>query len=44
MVKLRPTNGDYGDMVVPAEHVLIQGKMQHVIDPPLGEDCLLLGC
>lgn len=44
MVKLRPMNGDHGDMVVPAEHVRIREKVKHVIHPPLGEDCLLLGC
>ena len=33
-VRLRPQNGEHEDIVVPAEEVLIQGKVVHVIHPP----------
>jgi repressor LexA len=35
MVRLKPRNGDHGDIVVPADEVRIQGRVIHVIHPPV---------
>jgi repressor LexA len=35
MVRLRPRNGDHEDIVVPAAEVRIQGRVTHVIHPPV---------
>ncbi len=35
MVRLKPRNGDHEDIVVPADEVRIQGRVTHVIHPPV---------
>jgi repressor LexA len=35
MVRLKPKNGDHEDIVVPADEVRIQGRVTHVIHPPM---------
>lgn len=35
LVKLKPRNGDHEDIVVPADEVRIQGRVTHVIHPPV---------
>jgi repressor LexA len=36
MVRLRPHNGDHEDIVVPANEVRIQGRVEYVLHPPRG--------
>lgn len=35
MVRLKPKNGNHEDIVVPADEVRIQGRVTHVIHPPV---------
>jgi repressor LexA len=35
-LRLRPENGDHGDLVMPAEDVKIQGRVVYVVHPPRG--------
>lgn len=35
MVRLKPRNGDHEEIVVPADEVQIQGRVTHVIHPPV---------
>lgn len=36
MLRLRPENGEHGDLVVPAENVEVQGRVVYVVHPPRG--------
>ena len=35
-LRLRPENGDHEDLVVPAEDVVVQGRVVYVVHPPRG--------
>lgn len=35
-IRLRPENGDYEDILLPAEDVEVQGKVVYVVHPPRG--------
>ena len=35
MVRLEPKNGNHEDIAVPADEVRIQGRVTHVIHPPV---------
>lgn len=35
-LRLRPENGDHEDIVVPAEDVILQGRVVYVVHPPRG--------
>ena len=35
-LRLRPENGDHEDLVVPADEVLVQGRVVYVVHPPRG--------
>ncbi len=35
MVRLKPENGEHEDLVVPAQDIRIQGRVVHVIHPPV---------